>query len=399
DPAMAKHKRWTFQEESNSVQDPPATSGVKKRQVAATSTEDDKAPAKVSVSRTELGGKHLDVTSTQCGVCEKVFNCRWRLRAHLLIHAGEKPYACNVCDRKYARKDGLVIHNRTHTGERPYECRSCPAAFTSSGTLKRHMMSHTGERPHQCDACGKRFASKSKLLRHTRTHSGKKMFDCDVCGRKFSTSSAPVISPALPAVPVWVSHTQVPDDLPSAHYSVTPSYSTSLVFDPWKRFHYSDLQKKVPKKRVVPREELRENTARSSGTPASTPSALLVRQRKALVLALAIVACIVAFLVTARRLRIRDQDASGGIERLVGHVTNVTTLQHHIPSSSSGEGVSVDRGRIGAPAEGAERRAYGAREKPRETTHRSVASGPPSISESTPNGDFSSYSAHPDPDT
>ncbi|KAL1479238.1 hypothetical protein MTO96_052012, partial [Rhipicephalus appendiculatus] len=117
---------------------------------------------------------------------------------------------------------------------------------------------------------------------------------------------------------------------------------------------------------------------------------------KALVLALAIVACIVAVLVTARRLGIRDQDANGGIERLV---TNVTTLQHHIPSGSSGVGVSVDRGRIGAPAKGAERRAYGAREKSGETAHRSVASGPQSISKSTPDGDFSSYSAHPEPDT
>ncbi|KAL1486717.1 hypothetical protein MTO96_031284 [Rhipicephalus appendiculatus] len=214
-----------------------------------------------------------------------------------------------------------------------------------------------------------------------------------------SCSSAPVLSPALPAVPVWVSHTQVPDDPPSAHYSVSPSHSTSLVFDPWKRFHYSDLQKKAPKKWLVPREELRENTERSLGRPAPTHSTLLVRHRKALISALAIVACVIAFLVTARRLGIRDKDAGGGTERLVVPVTDMTTQRHHPPSSSSGEGGSVDRGRIGAPEKGAERRAFGAREKDGEITHRSVAPGPQSISDSARNGDFSPASHHPDPDT
>ncbi|KAL1455852.1 hypothetical protein MTO96_027731 [Rhipicephalus appendiculatus] len=106
-----------------------------------------------------------------------------------------------------------------------------------------------------------------------------------------------------------------------------------------------------------------------------------------------------AFLVTTRSLGIRYKDAGGRIERPLVPLTNMTTPRHHLSSSSSGEGGSADRGRIGAPAKGAERRAYGAREKPGEITHHSVASGPQSISESTRNSDFSSYSAYADPDT
>ncbi|KAL3190411.1 hypothetical protein MRX96_019339 [Rhipicephalus microplus] len=177
-----------------------------------------------------------------------------------------------------------------------------------------------------------------------------------------SSTSAPVLSPALPAVPVWVSHTQVPDNPPSAHYSVSPSHSTSLVFDPWKRFDYDDLQKTPSKKKVIPREELCENTARSSGRV--TPSALLVRQRKVLISALAIVTCVMAFLVTSRVLGISDKYAGGGIERLTAPVTNLTAPGLHLSPGSSGEGDPVYRGKIGATAKGAKRRANVEREKP-----------------------------------
>ncbi|KAH8009749.1 hypothetical protein HPB51_019064 [Rhipicephalus microplus] len=212
-----------------------------------------------------------------------------------------------------------------------------------------------------------------------------------------SSTSAPVLSPALPAVPVWVSHTQVPDNPPSAHYPVSPSHSTSLVFDPWKRFDYDDPQKTPSKKKVIPCEELRENTARSSGR--ATPSALLVWQRKVLMSALAIVACVMAFLVTSRGLGISDKHAGGGIERLTAPVTNVTAPGLHLSPGSSGEGGPVHHGSIGGPAKGAKRRANVEREKTGEITHRFVNTRPQSILESTQNGDFSSYSAHPDLDT
>lgn len=44
--------------------------------------------------------------------CDKFFNRPSRLKTHLLIHTGERPYKCQVegCDSSYARKEHLKRH-------------------------------------------------------------------------------------------------------------------------------------------------------------------------------------------------------------------------------------------------------------------------------------------------
>ncbi|XP_060938687.1 zinc finger protein 770-like [Limanda limanda] len=51
-----------------------------------------------------------------------------------------------------------------------HQCRSCSKCFSSPSKLKRHMMIHTGQRPFSCEICGKRFRQKSHLRVHCRTH-------------------------------------------------------------------------------------------------------------------------------------------------------------------------------------------------------------------------------------
>ncbi|XP_034433437.1 zinc finger protein 770-like [Hippoglossus hippoglossus] len=51
-----------------------------------------------------------------------------------------------------------------------HQCRSCSKCFPSPSKLKRHMMIHTGQRPFSCELCGKRFRQKTHLRVHCRTH-------------------------------------------------------------------------------------------------------------------------------------------------------------------------------------------------------------------------------------
>lgn len=51
--------------------------------------------------------------------CEKAFNTRYRLRAHLRLHNGET-FNCSSCSKFFTTLSDLKKHFRTHTQERPY---------------------------------------------------------------------------------------------------------------------------------------------------------------------------------------------------------------------------------------------------------------------------------------
>ena len=78
---------------------------------------------------------------TSCTVCSKMFKERHKLKRHMMIHTGEKPYPCHFCGKAFSLEYNLNTQIRVHTGEKPFECEisGCGKKFTQSGNLKTHM--------------------------------------------------------------------------------------------------------------------------------------------------------------------------------------------------------------------------------------------------------------------
>ncbi|KAL9702609.1 hypothetical protein quinque_006127 [Culex quinquefasciatus] len=136
--------------------------------------------------KNHIASQHGTDTLFTCDLCSKTFPIKERLRLHMRVHTGEKPYKCSMCPKTFARGGQLTQHLATHNGIRKHKCPHCPSAFSCAANLKMHLKSHLDIRDYTCHICGKGFYRPDALKKHLLCyHANLKAFHCNICNKMF----------------------------------------------------------------------------------------------------------------------------------------------------------------------------------------------------------------------
>ncbi|XP_075549602.1 uncharacterized protein LOC142583144 isoform X1 [Dermacentor variabilis] len=163
----------------------------------------------------------------QCNVCHKVFQRKYGLKRHLMMHSSEKKYKCSLCDLRfshpYNRKRHVIRHQQkderlkqrrqqqaqqTQQAQQQQQqqplgsllsegvrksarrsasqaetfswgCPHCRYVFPSSDLLNLHLPLHAVVTPteptpesqlEQCPECGSEFSTQAELMKHVGVH-------------------------------------------------------------------------------------------------------------------------------------------------------------------------------------------------------------------------------------
>lgn len=113
--------------------------------------------------------KHLSTHPNglfKCNLCLKIFTSRDQFNEHEEGHRKQ----CSKCYQRFDTKKMREQHeNRCIC--RSYECFLCKRKKRSSEKLRAHMTIHTGDRPFPCKVCPRTFARKYDYNQHMKIHS------------------------------------------------------------------------------------------------------------------------------------------------------------------------------------------------------------------------------------
>jgi uncharacterized Zn-finger protein len=115
---------------------------------------------------------HFEPKPFGCDVpdCEEKFRNISDARAHVKAHRIETGrsliHTCTICGKSFSQKKVLTQHYKIH-GDASFQCDQCPAVFKIIARLRKHMLLHTGLKPFSCHDCGKNFRTKYSMQRHS----------------------------------------------------------------------------------------------------------------------------------------------------------------------------------------------------------------------------------------
>ncbi len=176
---------------------------------------------------TNAGTMGVKVTKEHwCPLCLKCFKAPSKLKRHILIHTGQRPFKCSVCPKTFREKSHLKVHKCSEDFSLEFNsilsdpqvntvkynaiegvvstaiddsnniqgrC-SSPDAVTiaekrifpiSKSSDRMCMLQLKKKSGYQCEICLKKFSFPSELTRHMHVHFDGKPYTCTICRKSF----------------------------------------------------------------------------------------------------------------------------------------------------------------------------------------------------------------------
>lgn len=118
--------------------------------------------------------------NAECQVCQKKFDSRYKLKAHMNSHLNKRPFVCDVCGQAFLRNHNLASHRRTHEVEYAYSCQHCNRGFRRPAERLLHLLLKVCQRQANlirrtthgwnCHGCNVTFTDLSAVQEHVQQH-------------------------------------------------------------------------------------------------------------------------------------------------------------------------------------------------------------------------------------